>query len=540
MLNEMRSDPLWSPSIPETTTEKNEDEWIDEGKDKSNNNNNKDENNNDNNDLGDDDHPSSALYSQSYYPRANLNFRQIADVLKSFEATCELTIPREEGFCIRLDGVNFARFTRQLCKPYDEVFVMAMVKTMNDCLHKYSASTGYCQSDEISLFFPPCSVTSSGHIWDGRVQKAASVISSYATIRFNRHIIDGITIANRHIEASKNKTHASNPLEEPIPDPPISIPQPDMTPYMQFVQKHSHSKQLPPTKNRGKSPYQPYDIASIEQACPHFDGRVCPLPHPLDACAYFEWRSMHDSFRNSVSNYASQFFRPRELEGLSSHQKIKKLEVEANLDWGTVPPHHKFGVYAKKETFERLLDPSVILHLESRHQEKNTAQNSSNSSSSNSNNNIDQQDSPRLNQHQDDGNVHFRSESENAVGSRKKNSHPRPLHIPSSAIRHRIRNRTIIMKCDYDYLDLLVAKTWPTKIATESTFHQHNHHSANSNDNNNNNSHSNYSNDSIEGVHTQDDIVQPEASSSHISHQQYQQYPRQLVFDYVDYEFPFS
>ena len=50
---------------------------------------------------------------------------------------------------------SFSKFTAPFRKPFDKVFVDAMVLTANDLVLNHGAQTGYCHSDQISLLFAP-------------------------------------------------------------------------------------------------------------------------------------------------------------------------------------------------------------------------------------------------------------------------------------------------------------------------------------------------------------------------------------------------
>ncbi len=111
------------------------------------------------------------------------------------ESNFDKSVPPEEYFFIRLDGCSFSQFLKGVVKPFDSRITDAMVKTTGDLVLKFNAVTGYTSSDEISLVFLPAQTESTveqphkkrpkleapkTHIYNGRIQKLASVVSGYA------------------------------------------------------------------------------------------------------------------------------------------------------------------------------------------------------------------------------------------------------------------------------------------------------------------------------------------------------------------------
>lgn len=47
------------------------------------------------------------------------------------------------------------RFTKGFLRPFDERIFVAMLHTTRDLVAEFNAATGYTQSDEITLVFPP-------------------------------------------------------------------------------------------------------------------------------------------------------------------------------------------------------------------------------------------------------------------------------------------------------------------------------------------------------------------------------------------------
>lgn len=112
----------------------------------------------------------------------------LGDSMKRFEAAAEppcldLTLP----VIARIDGKAFHTYTRDMQKPFDRQLTDLMVLTTWRLMKETRALFGYTQSDEISLVFDGATDPARPNVmFNGRVQKLASVIASFATAHFNK------------------------------------------------------------------------------------------------------------------------------------------------------------------------------------------------------------------------------------------------------------------------------------------------------------------------------------------------------------------
>lgn len=230
----------------------------------------------------------------------------LGDRMKAIEAQYEMNVEPYYPFILRLDGKNFSKFTKGFKPPFDNNFVVAMMKTMNDLLDKYNARTGYTHSDEITLIFAPVCTKEEydinpekfTHIFNGRVVKMCTVAAGYCSTRFSHHI-------HNIIQSCKDGYKSD------------------------FVDK----------------------IANF-QTC--FDCRMLGFKDNIgEIVNHMIWRSTRDCYRNCVSTYAQHYIGKKKIHGMHSDQMIEKMK-ETGLDWEKdVPCFLKFGIYAKKELFEK-------------------------------------------------------------------------------------------------------------------------------------------------------------------------------------------
>lgn len=239
----------------------------------------------------------------------------LGDRMKQIEAESEsiTRIHPTEGFIIRLDGKNFSTFTRGFKKPFDPLFMEAMVRTTQDVVSKFNPTTGYTHSDEITLIFPPLlSQEEYDEIDDnkpvrqfnGRVSKLLTLTAGYVSVRFNFHIW--------------------NLLEPRIDE------------YKEgFVKKVYSHQQM-------------------------FDARLMVFPDWKQVASHQVWRQ-RDCFRNSISQIARMYFSNKQLHGKKTPEQIKMIIAEGVASPEELESYQRYlsGVYIKKEKYEKTVTFTV-------------------------------------------------------------------------------------------------------------------------------------------------------------------------------------
>lgn len=166
---------------------------------------------------------------------------------------------------VRLDGKNFSRLTRRELKlePFDERFAKLMKNTTEALIKEFNAEIGYVQSDEITLIFSKSSKETSTFLFDGKVFKFTSILASYAASNFNCNFVN----------------------------------------Y--------------------------FDITPDNYAC--FDCRIIGVDkisndtnEEVTMADALLWR-MYDGRKNAILNYASTFYTPKEMCGLSLNELTDKM-----------------------------------------------------------------------------------------------------------------------------------------------------------------------------------------------------------------------
>jgi len=113
----------------------------------------------------------------------------LGDRLKQIEQKFEIYLNKNKYIVIRLDGHDFSKYTKELQKPFDKEFTEAMINVTKELLKEFQAKIAYTQSDEITLIIEPI-ISKNGdvytQIYNGRVQKLASLTAGFTSAKFNK------------------------------------------------------------------------------------------------------------------------------------------------------------------------------------------------------------------------------------------------------------------------------------------------------------------------------------------------------------------
>ena len=112
-----------------------------------------------------------------------------------YEQIPKTKLMRRCPVAIRIDGKAFHTFTRGFVKPFDEILVSAMQRTMKYlCENIQGCVFGFCQSDEITLILLDYQTLDTDAWFDYEVQKMCSIAASMATMAFNKYFNESIDL----------------------------------------------------------------------------------------------------------------------------------------------------------------------------------------------------------------------------------------------------------------------------------------------------------------------------------------------------------
>lgn len=211
--------------------------------------------------------------------------------MKIYENQHVTKVPKDKPYILRLDGRSFSKLI-PLKKPFDSLFVLAMVRTCEDLMTEFMPATIYTHSDEVTLIFNAIPASPGGEHWfDGRTNKLLSVIPGKASVRFSLHLAQ---LINQHKEQYETI----------------------------FVDKVNDFQQV-------------------------FDGRLMTFEDSSEIVNHQIWRSVLDCERNAIQSFAYHHFTPEDTHKKSTKELIEMLR-EKGVRWEDVPLHLKHGIHIKR------------------------------------------------------------------------------------------------------------------------------------------------------------------------------------------------
>lgn len=222
------------------------------------------------------------------------------DRMKAYEAVSESTLQRKTPVILRIDGCHFHTFTRNLHKPFDEIFLASMQETMKYlCEHIQGCVFGYTQSDEITLVLLDTANENTDAWFGYRVQKMTSVAASMAAMKFNEEF-----------------RHRFKEFVHDYYDTKVNYD----------VNKNNYIATLKRCKEMGA----------------YFDCRAFSIPLNEVVNAIY-WRQS-DAIRNSILSYAQSKFGHKAI----MNKSCKELITMMNGEWERLPIKYQRGVACHK------------------------------------------------------------------------------------------------------------------------------------------------------------------------------------------------
>ena len=217
--------------------------------------------------------------------------------MKEFYETIPKTrLMRRCPVAIRIDGKAFHTFTRGFNKPFDEVLVKSMQRTMKYlCENIQGCVFGYTQSDEITLILLDYQTLDTDAWFDYEVQKMCSIAASMATMAFNKYFY-------YEIHSNYDVGNVFRPKTE----------QQLVNTYLKAVEKGAM-----------------------------FDARVFNIPKE-EVTNLVYWRQL-DAARNSVQMVGQANFSHSELQGKSCNMIQDMLMTQKGINWNDFPTCLKRG-----------------------------------------------------------------------------------------------------------------------------------------------------------------------------------------------------
>ena len=235
--------------------------------------------------------------------RIKMDKINLAERMKTYYENIPKTkLMRRVPVAIRLDGKAFHTFTRWFKKPFDDLFITSMQKTMQYlCENIQGCVFGYTQSDEITLILIDYQKLNSAAWFDYEVQKICSISASMATMAFNKFFMFEFEEFNRWV-------YECNPTDE--------------------------EKRLNDV----------YYKAMCNGAM--FDARCFNIPKE-EVTNLIYWRQL-DATRNSIQMVGQHYFSHNQLKGKSCNDIQDMLFKEYGVNWNDYLTFYKRGSACRK------------------------------------------------------------------------------------------------------------------------------------------------------------------------------------------------
>ena len=217
------------------------------------------------------------------------------DRMKSYEAVTNIRLTKRCPVILRIDGNAFHTYTRGFEKPFDNIIITVMQKTMKALCESIQGTVfGYVQSDEISLVLIDYQTLETSAWFDYRLEKLCSIGASMASRYFNKYFIETVT------------------------------------------------EEMNKPENKNKK----FDVYIKKFFSADFDCRAFNVPKE-DVCNNILWRQ-RDAEKNSVQMLAQSLYSHKELQGLSRKDLQNKMFTEKGVNWNELPVPCKRGTACKK------------------------------------------------------------------------------------------------------------------------------------------------------------------------------------------------
>lgn len=226
---------------------------------------------------------------------------KLAHRMKRYESASHVHLTNRMPVIVRIDGRAFHTLTKQFVKPFDKDLEAALeYVAITLCREIPNVKFAYGQSDEINLLLVDYDNHNTAQVFDGDVQKIASVLAARATSAFI-HYFHTMTFglldkAIDDIRPSLNKYNANG----------WSVTHSTSSKELQYVftTLDIHKKYMNMVSNVS------------------FDARAFNVPRE-DVFNYFLWR-VRDAINNGIQVVGQKYFTPKELHGLNKDQVLLK------------------------------------------------------------------------------------------------------------------------------------------------------------------------------------------------------------------------
>ena len=220
-----------------------------------------------------------------------------------YEHIPQTKLMRRTPVMIRIDGKAFHTFTRGFAKPFDNVLIESMHRTMKFlCENIQGCVLGYTQSDEITLVLVDYKRFESSAWFDYEIMKMCSIAASMATMAFNNFFREEVD---------------------------------------KLISEYNHSLVPQCVELQQKTAEYHNTLLNAAHKGAMFDARVFNIPkEEVTNCVY--WRQL-DAARNSIQMMGQAYFSHNELQHKSCSNIQDMLMEQHKINWNDLPTYKKRG-----------------------------------------------------------------------------------------------------------------------------------------------------------------------------------------------------
>lgn len=134
----------------------------------------------------------------------------LGDRMKEYESVYKQKLVPKMPLVIRVDGKAFHTFTKGMAKPFDDLLIDTMQRTMIAvCKELSTCKLGYVQSDEITFVCSIDDVKKTQGLYKYKVNKILSIVASKTTKHFNKFFYENVCRLEKDEKSFKNVTSLS-------------------------------------------------------------------------------------------------------------------------------------------------------------------------------------------------------------------------------------------------------------------------------------------------------------------------------------------
>lgn len=233
-----------------------------------------------------------------------------------YEHIPQSKLMRRTPVMIRIDGKAFHTFTKGFARPFDEILIESMQRTMKYlCENIQGCVLGYTQSDEISLVLVDYKRLESSAWFNYEVQKMCSIAASMATMAFNKFFNEIVGVIMMHLHHME--------LEDIC------------------ILKEKYGLKDEDLRDSDSEFYNRLDTYQKKMGTAMFDARVFNIPkEEVTNCLY--WRQI-DAARNSIQMVGQAYFSHNELQNKTNSNIQDMLMEKYGINWNDYDAYKKRG-----------------------------------------------------------------------------------------------------------------------------------------------------------------------------------------------------